>query len=123
MIVDLPPGTGDEVISIAQLIPKPAEAVVVSTPQEVALLDVIKSINFARQLGIKIDGIIENMSGEVFGTGKVQKVTEEENILFLGKVPMHKKISQAGDAGKPFVNDVELKEFKAIVEKIEKMKE
>ena len=122
-IVDLPPGTGDEVISIAQLVPKPVETVIVSTPQEVALLDVIKAVNFAKQLGIKIDGVIENMSGEVFGTGNVEKVTKEENLLFLGKVPMHKKISQSGDTGKPFVNDEELKEFARIVEKIEKIKD
>ncbi len=121
-IVDLPPGTGDEVISITQLITKPAEAVIVSTPQEVALLDVRKAINFARRLGLEIDGVIENMTSEVFGTGNVEKVAEEEGIPFLGKIPLHKKISQSGDSGKPFVNDKEFKEFAEIVEKIEKIK-
>ena len=119
LIVDLPPGTGDEVISIAQLIEKPAEAVIVSTPQEVSLLDVRKCIEFARQLEIKIDGIIENMSGEVFGSGNVEKLAEEKGITFLGSLPMDKLVAQSGDSGKPFVTELESKEFSEIVEKIE----
>jgi len=120
LIIDMPPGTGDEVISMAQLIEKPAETILVSTPQEVSLMDVKKTINFSKQLGIKIIGVIENMSGEIFGTGKVEKEVQEQNIPFLGKISLSKVISQASDKGKPFIltQGDSTEEFNKIIKKI-----
>jgi len=120
-VVDLPPGTGDEAISIAQLIPKPVEAILVSTPQEVSLLDVRKAIEFSRELGLKIVGIIENMSGEIFGSGKVEELAKEKGVRFLGAIGLNKEISRCGDKGKPFVNETNSKEFSEIIKKIEKV--
>ncbi len=116
-VVDLPPGTGDESMSIAELIPE-AEAVIVSTPQEVALLDVRKTIGFARKLNIRIIGLIENMSGGVFGTGKVEKLAKEEGIPFLGTIPLDGSIARASDSGKPFVLSGADGGFGKIAEKI-----
>ena len=117
-IIDLPPGTGDESMSIVELIPK-AEAVIVSTPQEVALLDVKKALGLAKRMGVKIIGIIENMSGDIFGTGNVEKLAREEGIPLLGKIPLESRISQAGDSGKPFVLSGNSSSFSGIAEKIE----
>ena len=115
LIVDLPPGTGDEPLSIAQLVPDPDGAIIVTTPQDVALLSVRKSINFARTVGLKPIGLVENMScmkcphcGEeidVFGSGGVEEASKECDIRMLGKIPMSKDIARSGDEGKPFVSD------------------
>ena len=118
-IADLPPGTGDESMSIVELLPKGAEAVIVSTPQEVSLLDVEKSLNFARKMGLSVIGVIENMSGEVFGTGEVEAFAKRENIPFLGKIALDGEISKAGDSGKPFVLSPGNSAFDKIAEKIE----
>ena len=122
LIIDMPPGTGDEVISMAQLIEKPAEALLVSTPQEVSLMDVKKAARFSKQLGLNIIGVIENMSGEIFGTGKVEKTAEEEQIPFLGKISLSSEVSKASDEGKPFIeeNSKSSKELNQIIQKIEK---
>jgi len=120
LVIDLPPGTGDEPLSIAQLIKDVSGVVIVITPQEVALMDARKAINFAKELNLKILGIIENMAGSVFGEGGGIKVSNEYNVPFLGKIPMDPEIVKSGDSGEPFVlKDTEsAKIFKEIVEKI-----
>ena len=117
LVVDLPPGTGDEPLSIAQLVPSPDGAVIVTTPQDVALLSVRKSINFARVTGLKVLGLVENMNGikcphcgkeiEVFGHGATEKATKDLSVPLLGKLPLSPAISKSGDAGKPFVLSAE----------------
>ena len=112
LVIDAPPGTGDEQMTVAQIIPD-AYAVVVTTPQEVALLDVKKSINFCKHVGMPIIGIVENMSGmicphcgkaiDVFKRGGGEKLSEETGIPFLGKIPVDPRIVTTGDAGKPIM--------------------
>ncbi len=112
LVIDAPPGTGDEPMTIAQTIPE-AYAVVVTTPQEVSLLDVRKSISFCKQVNMPILGIVENMSGmlcphcgkviDVFKRGGGQKLSEELGIPFLGRIPVDPRIVTTGDAGKPLI--------------------
>ncbi len=109
LIVDLPPGTGDEPLSIAQLLGQPLWAVIVTTPQDVALLDSRKSVVFARTLEMKTLGIIENMSGlacphcggviDLFKTGGGAKAAIELGVPFLGAIPIDPQIVTGGDAG------------------------
>ncbi|HEV8596007.1 MAG TPA: Mrp/NBP35 family ATP-binding protein [Thermoplasmata archaeon] len=113
LIIDLPPGTSDEPLSIAQEIPDADGAIVVTTPQDVSLLDVRKSIGFARAVNLPVVGIIENMSGmicphcgkevEVFKKGGGELVAKELGLPFLGRIPLDPRIVIGGDAGKPFV--------------------
>jgi Mrp family chromosome partitioning ATPase len=113
LIIDLPPGTSDEPLSIAQEIPDADGAVVVTTPQEVSLLDVRKSIMFARAVNLPVIGIVENMSGmvcphcgkevEVFKKGGGEAAARELGLPFLGRIPLDPRIVVGGDAGKPFV--------------------
>ncbi len=113
LIIDSPPGTGDEPLSIAQLIPDLTGAIIVTTPQEVALLDSRKAVNFARAVNIPIIGIIENMSGltcpycgreiQLFKKGGGEKAAKELNVPFLGRLPLDPHIVISGDEGKPFV--------------------
>ena len=113
LIIDLPPGTSDEPLSIAQEIPDADGAVVVTTPQDVSLLDVRKSIAFARAVNLPVLGIIENMSGmtcphcgkevEVFKKGGGEAAAKELGLPFLGRIPLDPRIVEGGDAGKPFV--------------------
>ena len=113
LIVDSPPGTGDEPLSIAQII-KDARALIVTTPQEVSLADVRKSINFCRHVGMPILGLIENMSGlecphchkeiDIFRTGGGERTAKEMNVTFLGRLPFELSLVEAGDLGKPFAN-------------------
>jgi Mrp family chromosome partitioning ATPase len=113
LIVDLPPGTGDEALSVAQLI-KPMDGfVIVTTPQEVSLLDTRKSISFAKMMGVPVLGVIENMSGlicphcgkeiELFKRGGGEKAATELGIPFLGRVPIEPEVVEAGDEGVPIV--------------------
>jgi Mrp family chromosome partitioning ATPase len=112
LVIDSPPGTGDEPMTIAQMIPD-AYAIVVTTPQEVSLLDVRKSITFCKQVGMQILGIVENMSGmicphcgksiDVFKKGGGERLAEEMGLPFLGRVPVDPRIVTTGDAGKPVV--------------------
>ncbi len=114
LIIDSPPGTGDEPLSVFQLIPSLDGAIVVTTPQEVAILDVRKSILFAKELKVKVLGIIENMSFLVcphckkeihlFGQGKTENVASEMNVPFLGRIPMDVDIVKFSDEGKPFIH-------------------
>jgi Mrp family chromosome partitioning ATPase len=113
LIVDMPPGTGDEALSIVQLIPKADGAVIVTTPQDVAVLDSRKSITFASQSKLPIIGLIENMSGfvcrhcgeltDIFGSGGGEKTAESLGIQFLGRVPLEPGVAISGDSGMPMV--------------------
>lgn len=113
LIIDLPPGTGDEALSVAQLIPNNANAIIVTTPQEVALLDSRKAINFAKKLNMNILGVVENMSGmvcphcsgtiDLFGKGGGERAAKELNVNFLGGVPLDPKMVAMGDYGTPAV--------------------
>jgi len=137
LVVDSPPGTGDEIISIVQLLDNVDGAVIVATPQEVALADVRRSIKFCKEASIPILGIVENMSGfvcphcgntvEIFKTGGAEKLAEEYNVPFLGKIPVDTQIVKAGDEGKPmmiyFPETKPAQAFAHVVEKItEKLK-
>ena len=113
LVIDAPPGTGDEPLSVAQTI-KDVNALIVTTPQEIALADVRKSISFCRHVNIRILGIVENMSGficphcskpvDIFGTGGGKKVALEYTLRFLGKVPMDPQVVLGGDRGKPYLS-------------------
>ncbi len=134
LVVDMPPGTGDEAISIIQLIPKADGMVIVTTPQDVALLDSRKSITFSAQANIPIIGLIENMSGfvcphcgkttDIFKSGGGVATAKNMNIQFLGAVPIEPRIVVTGDSGMPIVIDdpdsVSAKVFKEITQKIVK---
>jgi Mrp family chromosome partitioning ATPase len=111
LVIDSPPGTGDEPLTVAQQIPD-ARAVIVTTPQEVALADVRKSINFCKTVNMEIFGLIENMSGfscphcgemiELFGTGGGQRTALEMGIQYLGSIPFDPKVVACGDSGACF---------------------
>jgi ATP-binding protein involved in chromosome partitioning len=113
LIVDLPPGTGDEALTILQLIPKITGVVIVTTPQDVALASVRKSINMVKEMHIPILGIVENMSGfvcpecghevNIFGEGGAKKAATDMEITFLGNIPIDANITQDSDKGLPFV--------------------
>ena len=133
LIIDSPPGTGDEPLSVAQLIPDLTGAIVVTTPQEVALLDSRKSVQFAKQLKISYIGIIENMSGlicpyckkeiDLFKKGGGRKAALELGVEFLGSIPLEPDIVKLSDEGKVFVKykdeSTASKRLGEIVEKIE----
>jgi ATP-binding protein involved in chromosome partitioning len=113
LVVDLPPGTGDEVLTVAQLAPNIAGAVIVTTPQDVAILDSSKAVNFVKKIGLKVLGIVENMSGlicphcneeiDIFGKGGGRKAAEELEVPFLGSIPMDPEMRKAGDEGRPYI--------------------
>ncbi len=132
LIVDCPPGTGDEPLSVIQLIGNVTGAVIVSTPQDVAFLDARKSISFANMLKVPVLGIIENMAGftcphckgkvDIFKSGGAVKAAKDFNVEVLGAIPIETAIVESGDSGKPFVyffSKTEAgKEFLSIVDKI-----
>jgi len=109
LVIDSPPGTGDEPLSVCQLIDNPSGAVVVTTPQKLSISDVRRSINFCRKLNLPIVGIVENMSGfvcpncgtevAIFEPGGGEQLASDMDIPFLGKIPLEPAIAQAGDAG------------------------
>ncbi len=108
LIVDAPPGTGDEPLTVAQTIPT-AEALVLTTPQEISLADVRKSINFCHQVNMKILGVVENMSGficpdcgkkiDIFGSGGGAEMSSKMNVPFLGEIPIEPEMVKMGDSG------------------------
>lgn len=102
LLVDLPPGTGDVQLSLAQVVPL-AGAVIITTPQEVALMDVRKGVAMFRKTNVPILGVIENMTGEVFGRGGGRKAAEQFEVPFLGEIPLDKRIRENGDQGSPIV--------------------
>jgi len=120
LIIDFPPGTGDEAISVSQLLSNITGTVIVSMPQQVSLIDVERSIDFSRKVNIPIVGIIENMSGSIFGEGTVKVFAKSLNVDFLGSLGLNEKIRISGDEGKPFIiQDSDSKRsFEPIVKKI-----
>jgi len=113
LIVDLPPGTGDEPLSIAHLIGEVDASVIVTTPQEVALLDSRKAVVFSRMVHVPVAGIVENMSGflcphcgkeiDLFKIGGGEKAARELQVPFLGRIPLDPQIVRNCDQGNPFV--------------------
>jgi ATP-binding protein involved in chromosome partitioning len=110
LVIDSPPGTGDEPLTVAQDI-HGARAIIVTTPQEISLADVRKSINFCRQVQLPVLGVIENMSGyncpqcghhqDIFGSGGGERIAQEMGLFFLGSIPIDPATVQAGDLGRP----------------------
>jgi ATP-binding protein involved in chromosome partitioning len=132
LVVDCPPGTGDEPLTVAQIMGKNARAVIVTTPQEVATIDVEKCITFCNQLGLPVAGIIENMSGfvcphcgketDIFSRGGGEKLAQQFSVPFLGKIPIEAEIARSGDEGKPYLyhygKSETAKRFEEIVQNI-----
>jgi ATP-binding protein involved in chromosome partitioning len=133
LFVDLPPGTGDEPLSVMQLIPDMDGVVIVTIPSEVSQIVVKKAVTFTRQLGIPVIGVIENMSGficpkcgaeiNIFKTGGGRKIAEDLAVPFLGSIPIDPEICTDSDNGKPFIighlDSPASKAFTDIVKKIE----
>lgn len=131
LIVDAPPGTGDEPLSMAQLVPA-TSAIIVTTPQEISILDVRKSVTFAQKLNLKILGIVENMSGLIcpkcgekialFKEGGGERVASEMGIPFLGSIPIEPKVVEATDIGMPYITEypdsIVAKAYKRIIENV-----
>ncbi|MCD6121607.1 MAG: Mrp/NBP35 family ATP-binding protein [Spirochaetales bacterium] len=128
MVIDSPPGTGDEPLSIAQLLGKGTKVIVVTTPQDLALADVRKSINFCKQMSLEVLGVVENMSGfvcphcgtltEIFKSGGGEKMAKEMNVPFLGKIPIDPKVVEYSDAGNPYIEAVRDSETAKALDKI-----
>lgn len=132
LVIDMPPGTGDEALSIVQLIPKADGMVIVTTPQDVALLDSRKSLVFAAETHIPIIGIVENMSGfvcphcgevtDIFKSGGGEATAKDMNVQFLGRVPIEPGIVDCGDNGVPVVlknpDSASAKAFEDIIDRI-----
>lgn len=132
LVVDCPPGTGDEIISIVQVLDKVDGVVIVATPQEVALADVRRTVKFCQDASLPILGVIENMSGficphcgnsvEIYKSGGAERLAESYKIPFLGRIPIDPKISSTADEGKPFMlfypESEPAKAFSKIVDKI-----
>ncbi|MFC1486331.1 Mrp/NBP35 family ATP-binding protein [Thermoproteota archaeon] len=133
LFIDLPPGTGDEPLSVMQLIPELDGVVIVTLPSEVSQIVVKKAVTFARQLNIPIIGIIENMSGfvcpkcgektDVFNIGGGTKIAEDLSVPFLGNIPIDPEVCCDSDKGIPFIiehkHSLATKAFMEIVKKIE----
>jgi len=132
LIIDSPPGTGDEPLSACQLIPSVSGIIIVTTPQDVAILDARKSVLFAKEIKIPVVGIIENMSGficphchietDIFKKGGGEKAAQELKVPFLGRVPFQSEFVEFGDKGTPFVSFQEkstsVEAFMGIVDKV-----
>jgi Mrp family chromosome partitioning ATPase len=132
LFIDLPPGTGDEPLSVLKLLPEMDGVVIVTIPSEVSQIVVGKSITFSKQLGIPVIGLIENMSGficpdcgretHIFRTGGGEKISQEYSVPFLGSIPLDPRVCEASDFGRPFImehpNSTAAKAFNEIVEKI-----
>jgi len=113
VVMDFPPGTGDEALTVAQLVPDAEGVIIVATPQDIALLDVRKAINFAAQMKLKVLGLVENMSGlvcphcgkeiDIFGKGGAEKLAKKLGIDFLGRLPFLPSIVTGADSGVPGV--------------------
>ncbi|MFC1565186.1 iron-sulfur cluster carrier protein MrpORP [candidate division KSB1 bacterium] len=132
LIIDSPPGTGDEPLSICQLIEKADGAIIVTTPQELSLNDVTKSIDFCNELDVSVLGVVENMSGficpncdniiNIFKKGGGEKMASEMNVPFLGSIPLEPNIVEACDLGNPYVSrhseDKTAQAFNAVIKPI-----
>jgi ATP-binding protein involved in chromosome partitioning len=132
LLIDLPPGTGDEPLSVMQLLPEMDGVVIVTIPSEVSQNVVGKAITFSRQLNVPVIGIIENMSGfvcptcgtetHIFKTGGGEKVSQDYSVPFLGSIPLDPRVCEASDLGHPFImehpDSPASKAFMQIVEKL-----
>jgi len=115
LIADLPPGTGDEPLTLMQSLPDADGAIIVSTPQEASLSDCRRAINFVRKVNQRVLGVVENMSGfvcphcgertDVFASGGGERMAEAMDVPFLGRVPLSAEIVALSDAGRPLVGD------------------
>jgi len=133
LFIDLPPGTGDEQLTIAQLVRDLTGTIIVTIPSDVSRVVVAKAINFARKMNVDIIGVVENMSyfecpdgskHYVFGKGAAKKISEQYGVRFLGEIPIDPRISRANDAGEPFfIKYPDSKASKAILELAEKIVE
>jgi len=133
LFIDLPPGTGDEPLSIAQLLPEMDGVIIVTMPSDLSRSVVKKAITFAQRLSMPIIGIVENMSGficphcgekiDIFQSGGGKKLAEEAGVPLLGSIPIDPKIGLDSDKGSPFMisdsNSAAAKAFVAVVEKVE----
>ncbi len=131
MVLDMPPGTGDEALSISQLVPKVDGVVIVVTPQDVALLDARKAIDFCKKVEMRVLGIVENMSGFVcphcgettyiFKKGGGEEAAKKYNVPFLGRIPFSLDVVNGTDDGKPSAaSDNEVSRiFSEITQKVE----
>lgn len=121
LVIDLPPGTGDETITIMQSLGKNSGSVIVSTPQMVSLMDAKKAVQVSNEFKIPVIGIVENMSGKIFGSGSVKAFAEKTEINFLGNLDLDKQITLSSNSGQPFVKDKKSnasKQFQHIVNNI-----
>jgi ATP-binding protein involved in chromosome partitioning len=136
LIIDLPPGTGDEPLSVAQLIPNCDGSILVTIPQDVALISVRKAIRFSEKLKVPVIGLVDNMHGlicphcvkpiEVFGTGGVEKASKDFNIPILAKLPIEPKVAEMEDRGTVLREILEhntewQKNFEYVVSAVEKI--
>jgi ATP-binding protein involved in chromosome partitioning len=131
MIADLPPGTGDEILSIGQHM-KPEYAVIVTTPQEVSVMDADRAVVMAQELHIPLIGIVENMSGflcphcgkeiELFGKGGGEKLAQDHRVRFLGSIPINIDVRILSDKGYPIITEKKesevAKSYRSVVERI-----
>lgn len=130
LIIDSPPGTGDEPLSVVQLIENMTGAVIITTPQQMSILDVKKSITFCKQLNLDIVGIVENMSGfvcphcgervEIFSSGGGEELAKKLLLPFLGKIPVDPAITRYSDEGR-FLQIDEIKGESPVMEEFEKL--
>ncbi|MBN1395332.1 MAG: Mrp/NBP35 family ATP-binding protein [Pirellulales bacterium] len=132
LVIDAPPGTGDEPLSVAQLAGERTTAVLVTTPQALSVADVRRSVSFCRKMSMPIAGIIENMSGlvcphcngriDLFGSGGGEALAREMDVPVLGKIPIDPKIVECGDSGEPYIHRFAesdaAKAFAKVVERI-----
>jgi ATP-binding protein involved in chromosome partitioning len=102
LVVDLPPGTGDAQLTLAQVLPL-SGALVITQPMQVAASDALRGLKTFEKLDVPILGVIENMSGEFFGTGAGEKLAKDYNTEFLGSIPLDANIRKGGDSGQPIV--------------------
>lgn len=133
LFIDLPPGTGDEPLSVMQLIPEMDGVVIVTIPSEVSQIVVKKAVTFARMLKIPVIGVIENMSGfvcpkcgevtDIFRSGGGERISEEMGVPFLGRIPIDPEVCEDSDKGRPFIiehmNSPTTKAFMEIVRRVE----
>jgi len=116
LVVDMPPGTGDVAISLGQLLPR-AEVLVVTTPQPAAQEVAARAALMAQKTSMRLLGVVENMSGEVFGSGGGQRLADELGVPLLGSIPLDPRLREAGDLGEPLVTP----EIEEIAERVGKL--
>jgi ATP-binding protein involved in chromosome partitioning len=132
LIIDLPPGTGDEPLSVAQLLKKVDGSIIVTTPQDLALLDSRKAVNFSGVLNVPVIGIVENMSGfvcphcgkeiNIFKYGGGERAAQELGVPFLGRVPLDPNMVEAADSGTPFVMQKDSKVSEAFAQIVQNIR-